>query len=144
MGVHMKSFAFLSGATVLAALASPTSAYAQSANDAVGTWRHPENGSLIRMYECGSNLCGSIAKVTDGQKVDHKNPNKAKRGRPIIGLTILRARKSGAKKWSGSLYNRKDGKTYSGTVTVISKNALTLSGCAYGVFCKTATWSRVR
>lgn len=140
----MKTLAGLAAAAIFTALALLTPAFAQSANDAVGTWRHPGNGSLIRMYKCGPNLCGSIAKVTDGQKFDHKNPNKAKRGRRIIGLTILRARKIGAKKWSGSLYNRMDGKTYSGTVTVISKNALSLSGCAYGVFCKTATWSRVR
>lgn len=117
---------------------------AQSADDAVGTWRHPDNGSHIRMYKCGPNLCGSIAKVTDGQKYDSKNPLKAKRKRSIIGLTILRARKTGAKKWSGSLYNRHDGKTYSGTVQVLGKNALVLSGCAYGVFCKSANWTRVR
>lgn len=117
---------------------------AQSANDAVGTWRHPENGAHIRMYKCGPNLCGSLAKVTDGQKYDTKNPIKTRRKRAIVGLTILRARKTGAKRWSGSLYNRHDGKTYSGTVIVKSKNALTLSGCAYGVFCKTATWTRVR
>jgi len=140
----MKSLAGLVAFAVITIFTPFTPAFAQSANDAVGTWRHPGNGSLIRMYKCGPNLCGSIAKVTDGQKIDSKNPNKAKRRRAIIGLTILRARKTGAKKWSGSLYNRKDGKTYSGSVIVISKNALSLSGCAYGVFCKTATWTRVR
>ena len=137
----------LTAALVLAApllLLSPDIAQAQSANDAVGMWRHPGNGTLIRMYKCSTYLCGSIAKVKDGQKYDHKNPNKTKRRRPIIGLTILRARKTGAKQWSGSLYSRKDGKTYSGTVIVKSKTALSLSGCAYGVFCKTVTWKRVR
>lgn len=142
---QLKSPAGLAAASLFTMFAMVSSAaHAQSANDAVGTWRHPDNGSYVRMYKCGPNLCGSIAKVNDGQKVDYKNPNKARRGRAIIGLTILRARKTGAKKWSGSLYNRKDGKTYSGTVNVMSKNALSLSGCAYGVFCKTATWSRVR
>ncbi len=96
------------------------------------------------MYKCGAFLCGSIARIKDRQKYDSNNPNKAKRKRPIIGMIILRARKTGAKTWSGSLYNRKDGKTYSGTVYVNSRNSLSLSGCSYGVFCKTATWSRVR
>ena len=139
----MTRFAGLAAAALTLAL-TPQTAAAQSAEDAVGTWRHPENGSHIRMYKCGSNLCGSIAKVKDGQKYDTKNPIQSKRKRSIIGMTILRARKTGAKKWSGSLYNRKDGKTYSGTVTVMSRNSLSLSGCAFGVFCKTATWSRVR
>lgn len=128
----------------LVIMSSASVSYAQSANDAVGTWRNPENGSHIRMYKCGAYLCGSLAKVRDGQRFDHKNPNKARRRRPIVGLTILRARKTGPKTWSGSLYNRKDGKTYSGTVFVQSKNTLTLSGCAFGLFCKTATWSRIR
>lgn len=131
-------------AAILAVLFSTQPLYAQSADDAVGTWKHPENGSHIRLYKCGSNLCGSIAKVTDGQKFDLKNPNKAKRKRSIIGMTILHARKTGAHTWSGSLYNRKDGKTYSGTVIVKSHNALSLSGCAYSIFCKTTTWKRVR
>lgn len=132
----------LIGASLLTICATAT--FAQSAEDAVGTWRHPETGSHIRMYKCGRFLCGSIAKVTDGQTFDSKNPNKAKRGRRVVGMTILRAKKTGSNSWSGSLYNRKDGKTYSGTVVVLNKNALSLSGCAYGVFCKTATWRRIR
>ena len=68
-------------------------------------------------------MCGKIVKVTDGQKTDDKNPDAAKRSRPIVGLVIMQgAKKTGANKWSGTLYNRADGKSYSGTVTVKSKN----------------------
>lgn len=129
---------------ILAVALHSAPAAAQSADDAVGTWRHPGNGSLIRLYKCGARLCGSIAKVTDGQKVDSKNPNPAKRKRSVIGMQILNAKRQGSNKWSGSLYNRTDGKTYSGSVTVKSKNSLTLSGCSLGIFCKSATWTRVR
>lgn len=131
----------LAAAAALAFTVSP--AFAQSADDAVGTWRDPGNDSLIRLYKCGSNLCGSIAKVTDGQKYDNKNPNPAKRKRSIVGLNIIHAKRAGLNTWSGSLYNRKDGNTYSGSVTVNSKNSLSLSGCSLGIFCKTTTWSRV-
>ena len=54
------------------------------------------------------------------------------------------AKKTGANKWSGTLYNRADGKEYSGTVTVKSKTELDLSGCVAAVFCKTTTFKRVK
>ena len=41
------------------------------------------------------------------EKTDDKNPDAAKRSRPIIGLVIMEgAKKTGANKWSGTLYNR--------------------------------------
>ena len=68
-------------------------------------------------------LCAKIVKVTDGQKTDDKNPDAAKKTRPIVGLVIMEgAKKSGDNKWAGTLYNRADGKSYSGTLTVKSKN----------------------
>ena len=127
----------------LALIGTAGGAAAQKAEDAFGTWRHPENGSHVKMYACGSSLCARIVKVTDGQKTDDKNPSAAKRSRPVVGMVIMSAKKTGANKWAGSLYNRTDGKTYSGTITVSSRSSLSLSGCSMGVFCKSTTWSRV-
>ncbi len=119
-------------------------ALAQSADDAVGTWRHPENGSHVQMYKCGDGLCAKIASVKDGQKTDDKNADAAKRSRPIVGLVIMSgAKKSGAAAWQGDLYDRASGKSYSGTVTVKSKSALDLTGCTMAILCKTVTWTRV-
>ena len=85
------------------------------------------------------------SRITDGQKTDDKNPDAAKRNRPIVGLVIMQgAKKTGDNKWSGTLYNRENGKSYSGTVTVKSKNELDLSGCVAAVLCKTVTWTRVK
>ena len=53
-------------------------------------------------------------------------------------------KKSGDNKWQGSLYNRENGKTYSGTITVKSKEAIDLSGCVAAVLCRTVTWTRVK
>ena len=121
-----------------------TVAYAQTAEDAFGVWLNPENQSHTEFYKCGAGLCAKIAKVTDGQKTDDKNPDAAKKSRPIVGLVIMEgAKKSGANTWSGTLYNRADGKSYSGTVTVKAKNSLDLSGCVALVVCRTTTWTRV-
>lgn len=131
--------AIASGVMLLA-----TGALAQTAEDVFGTWRHPENGSYVQMYKCGDGLCAKIVSVKDGQKTDDKNPDAAKRNRPIVGLVIMSgAKKSGAASWQGQLYDRSSGKTYSGTVTVKSKSQLDLTGCVAAVLCKTVAWSRV-
>jgi len=122
-----------------------TAVYAQTAEDAVGVWLNPENKSHTEFYKCGDGVCAKIVRVVDGQKTDDKNPDAAKKNRPIVGLIIMQgAKKSGPSKWSGSLYNRADGKTYSGTLTVKSKNEVDLSGCVAAVFCKTTTFTRVK
>jgi uncharacterized protein (DUF2147 family) len=131
------------GLVALSLAGAPASA--QKAEDAIGVWLHPENGSNVEFYKCGESVCGKIVKVVDGQKTDDKNPDAAKRNRPIVGLVIMQgAKKTGDNKWSGNLYNRENGSTYSGTVTVKSKNALDLSGCVAMVLCKTVTWTRVK
>jgi uncharacterized protein (DUF2147 family) len=143
----MTRMLLLAAAVLLLVLGSSCgTASAQSADDAFGVWLNPENGSNIEFYKCGGDaLCAKLTKVTDGQKTDDKNPDPAKRNQPIVGLVIMEnARRSGANKWSGSLYNRENGKSYSGTITVQSKDRLDLSGCVAGVFCRTVTWTRIK
>jgi uncharacterized protein (DUF2147 family) len=122
------------------------SACAQSAEDAFGLWLHPANGSNIEFYKCGGEgLCAKLTKVTDGQLTDDKNPDPARRGQPIIGLVIMEnAKRAGANKWSGTLYNRENGKTYSGTITVRTRDSVDLSGCVAAVLCRSVTWTRIR
>lgn len=127
----------------LVLLTAPRIASAQIAEDAFGTWLHPDNGSHVSLYACGKRLCARIVKITDTQKVDDKNPDVTKRERAIVGMVIMSARKSGPNKWTGSLYDRSDGKTYSGTITVSSRSTLSLAGCSMGVFCKSTSWTRV-
>ena len=133
-------------AGMLALAATCGSVAAQSADDAFGLWLNPDNGSNIEFYKCSSDgLCARIAKVTDGQKADDKNPDPAKRSQPIVGLVIMEnAKKSGANKWAATLYNRENGNSYSGTVTVKSKDAVDLSGCVAAVLCRTVTWTRIK
>ena len=54
------------------------------------------------------------------------------------------AKKAGAGTWNGTIYNRENGKSYSGTVTVRGRDALDLSGCVAVVLCRTATWTRIK
>ena len=139
--MHHRLAALVTAATVML----PGALHAQTAEDAFGIWRHPENGSHVEMYKCGENLCAKVVKVVDAQKTDDKNPDASRRNRPIVGLVIMSgAKKTAANSWAGSIYNRADGGTYSGTVTVKSKDALDLAGCTAVILCKTLTWTRVK
>jgi uncharacterized protein (DUF2147 family) len=140
----MKRTATVATTLLLGLLMAGGPALAQTAEDAFGVWLNPENQSNVEFYRCGEGLCAKITKVSDGQKTDDKNPDAAKRNRPVVGLVIMEgAKKSGANTWTGTLYNRADGKSYSGTVTVKAKNSLDLSGCVALVVCRTTTWTRV-
>ncbi len=68
-----------------AVLALAAAAYAQAAEDAFGVWENPENKSHTQFYKCGDGVCAKIIRVVDGQKTDDKNPDPAKRNRPIEG-----------------------------------------------------------
>ena len=133
----------MAGLAAFALIATPV--LAQTADDAVGVWENPENKSHTEFYKCGDGVCAKIVKVVDGQKIDDKNPDPVKRSRAVVGLVIMQgAKKTGPNKWAGTLYNRADGKSYSGTLTVKSKNSVDLSGCVAAVFCKTTTFTRVK
>ena len=121
-------------------------AVAQTADDAFGVWLNPENQSNVEFYKCdGDSLCAKIVKIADGQQTDDKNPDPAKRSRSIVGLVIMEgAKRTAANKWSGTLYNRADGKSYSGTIVVKDRSSLELSGCVAIVLCRTTTWTRLQ
>jgi uncharacterized protein (DUF2147 family) len=120
-------------------------AEAQTAEDAFGTWRHPDNGSHISVFKCGQGLCAKIVKVTDPSRTDVNNPDPKLRSRPVVGIMLMSgATKSGENTWSGKLYNTQDGQIYNGSITVIDKSHLKLEGCVLGgLVCQGPTWTRV-
>lgn len=124
--------------TMLASLALPV--HAQDAN---GTWLTASGETRVRIAPCGGNVCGTIVWTKNTGAKDDNNPNAALKNRSLVGVNMIQMKPAGDKKWSGSLYNPQDGKTYSGTLTQNDANSLSLSGCVAGIFCKSQTWTRV-
>lgn len=124
-------------AFALAALSLPA-----SAQDANGTWLTASGETRVRIAPCGANICGTIIWVAKPAK-DENNPNAALKSRNVVGINMITMKAAGDKKWSGTLYNYTDGKTYSGTLTQNDANSLSLSGCVAGVFCRSQVWTRV-
>ncbi len=126
-------------------IAGNATAFAQSDEDALGIWRHPDNGSHIQIYKCGPSMCAKVVKVQDPSRKDIHNPNPALRNRPIVGIIIMHGgKKIGPGKWSGRLYNTLDGQTYNGTLSILNHNQLKLEGCVLGgLICDSRIWTRV-
>ncbi len=114
-----------------------------SAQDATGTWLTASGETRVRIAPCGANVCGTIVWTKNAGQKDENNPNAALKNRSVVGINMISMKPDGNRKWSGSLYNPQDGKTYSGSLTMNDSNSLSLSGCVAGIFCRSQTWTRV-
>ncbi|KQQ31321.1 hypothetical protein ASF53_00980 [Methylobacterium sp. Leaf123] len=130
-------------AAALLLAVSGTSALAQKASDLSGMWQTETAGSTVRIARCGGGYCGVIAS-TAGGGLDTQNPDPALRSRKLVGVQIMQAGTPSGDGFEGSLYNPKDGKTYSGSVTPKGPDTIEVAGCVLSVLCKRQTWRRVR
>jgi uncharacterized protein (DUF2147 family) len=121
------------------------------AGDPRGTWTTENGKAKVSIVSCGGAICGNIIALaepndpaTGKPKTDNNNPDTAKRSRPVVGVQIVIDMKPDtADKWKGQVYNAEDGKTYSGSITLVDAKTLTLQGCALGgLICKNQTWTR--
>ena len=112
------------------------------AADPTGVWLTADQSAKIRVEHCPDGYWGSI----DWEKqpgTDSKNPDPSKRGRPLLGTPILMSMKSSAaNKWSGKVYNPKEGSYYDVSIILEDPSRLRLEGCML-IFCGGETWTRV-
>lgn len=126
-------------------------AWAQTASNPTGIWLAQAGDAKIRVNPCGASLCGTIAWLKDPidpatgkPQVDNENANPALAKRPIIGINIFKGMKSVThKKWSGTIYNADNGKSYSSDVIVAGPRKLEVRGCVLSVLCGGETWTKI-
>jgi uncharacterized protein (DUF2147 family) len=140
----MNRFSMPLAALTFAAVASVPALAA----DPTGMWLSQDGDVKMKVAHCGDAICGTIAWLKnpndDGgkPKLDKNNPDAGKRGRSIVGTSVILPMKAdGADKWSGQIYNAEDGKTYSGSFALAGPNKGDLKGCV-AIICKTKTWTR--
>lgn len=137
--------------TVAAAIAMLTISNCALAAEAEGTWVSDDGGLKVRLSDCGGKLCGKVVwlgepidEATGRPKTDKRNPDPAKRGRPLIGLKVVNDMKpNGPNTWSGTIYNADDGNIYQAHLKIEDEHTAHLQGCVLGVLCKSRTWQRV-
>jgi len=113
------------------------------AQDAVGTWLVEDKTAVIKVETCEVGLCGAIGWAqTSG--TDKNNADPKLRTRNIVGLRFITMKAAGKNRWEGEIYNAKDGKTYSGNLTLADANTLKIQGCVMGFLCGGETWTRTK
>lgn len=133
-------------------------AYAAGPDDVLGVWYNQEKDAKIEIIKCGDRYCGKIvwlkepeypAGSTEGvpgtQKLDHNNPDKELRKRPVMGLQIMHGfTHAGENRWKdGKIYDPKNGKTYSAKIKLVSPQQLDLRGyIGISLLGRTAVWTR--
>lgn len=136
---------------IIALATSPVSLLSQSNEqkkpDAIlGEWTNPAKDAKFEIYKKGDVYFGKIIWGTGGDTKDAKNPDPKLRSRDLVGLTILSDFTfDGDDQWEdGTIYDPKDGKTYSCVLTLVSSDKLDVRGfLGISLFGRTETWTRI-
>ncbi len=139
-------------------LCMAASSFAAGPDDILGVWLNQEKDAHIEIFKCGEKYCGKVVWLKDPNypldskegipgtpKLDHKNSNPELRKVPVIGLQIVHDFVFiGDNLWkNGKVYDPKNGKTYSGKMTLVSPNELHLRGfIGISLIGRTAVWTR--
>jgi uncharacterized protein (DUF2147 family) len=119
----------------VAALALGLTAAPAFAADPTGTWQSTTGESRYKVSYCGNGkqLCAKLTWLRDDAKTEE---NLALLGRYVVKGAVA----TDDNQWEGAL--KYQGDTYAGSVTMVSSNAMKLSGCK-GIFCKTMKFNRL-
>jgi uncharacterized protein (DUF2147 family) len=120
-------------AALFAALSTaPTLALAASASP-VGQWQVTTGEARYAVSNCGGGLCAKLVWLRSDARTDD---NLA-----LLNHYVVRGAKAkGDGRWTGSL--TMNGNSYAGTMTLVSKNYMTLKGCS-GMLCQTYQFTRI-
>lgn len=120
---------------------------AQSKGDVIiGEWINQKKDAKFLIYKLEDKYFGKVIWGTGDQKKDYKNPNPKLRDREVIGLVILNNFVfDGDDTWEeGTIYDPREGKTYSCKLTLKGKNQLNVRGfIGISMFGRTDVWTKI-
>ena len=123
-------------------LLTAATAFGAGPAEIIGVWKTDGGDSRLELFRCGNKICGKIVWLKapsyidsmDGPvgktKVDRKNPDKALRNRPILGLQVMKELTAkGDNRWeSGICYDPESGKSYKCKMQLVAPGKLKLRG----------------
>lgn len=121
------------------------SASAQTNADAIlGEWMAPTKDARIQIYKTNNRYFGKVTWGTGGSGTDDHNPDPTLRKRAVIGLDILKNFVFDEDEWNeGTVYDPREGKTYSCKLTLDGENKLNMRGyIGISLLGRTETWTR--
>lgn len=139
--------------TIIASLTlllfSSISLYAQKADAILGVWNNTEKDGRIEIYKKGDKYFGKIVWLKEPTengkpKTDDNNPKQSLQNKPILGLEILDGFTYEDGSWeNGTIYDPKNGKTYSCVMSLKNPNVLEVRGyIGVSLFGRTVEWTR--
>jgi uncharacterized protein (DUF2147 family) len=130
------------------AMALQTQLFAQTQGDAIlGEWMSAKKDTRFLIYKQGAKYYGKILWGSSGETKDTKNPDEKLRSRELVGLTMLNDFVfDGDDTWKdGTIYDPREGKTYSCKITLKSTDQLNVRGfVGISMFGRTEVWSRIK
>ena len=124
--------------------------YSQSYN-IEGDWYTENNNAIIKIYKDGNTLSGKITWIktpndeNGNPKTDPENPDEKLKSRKRLGMIMMyNFSYDEEEQWDdGEIYDPESGNTYSGIITMTSKNKLDLRGfVGISWFGRTSQWTR--
>lgn len=112
--------------TVASACAQPF-----APDEITGVWWSPKKDARIELYRSGQNVMGRVVWAVPERRdqVDVRNPDRALRGRRIVGSTIFSNFVYADGRWvAGKVYDPDSGRTYSCTMELLDANTLSIHG----------------
>ncbi|RZS98084.1 DUF2147 domain-containing protein [Cecembia calidifontis] len=122
---------------------------AQKATSIIGKWYNTEKDAIIEIFEERGKFFGRVVwlkePLENGRPVlDSNNADRTKRNNPIIGLKLLENFEFKAGIWeNGTIYDPRNGKTYSSTIRQKSERVLEVRGfIGLSLIGRTVEWTR--
>ncbi len=124
--------------------------FAQEGDAIVGKWYNTEKDAQVEIFKEGNKYAGKIVWLQEPTengkpKVDKNNSDQSKRSRPIMGMRLLNGFEYKGGTWeNGTIYDPKNGKTYSCTIKKKDSNTLEVRGyVGISLIGRTVEWTKV-
>ncbi len=123
------------------------------ADDVLGVWLNEDKDAHIEVYKQDDLFYGKIIWLKDPideetgkPKLDDENPDEALQSRPVLGLLLLKDFEFDEDEWEdGTIYDPKNGNTYSCYMKLLSEDELKIRGyVGITLFGRTTYWTRVK
>ncbi len=131
---------------LLSAAFRPVFPAAPPAADAiVGRWLTADKSGIIQIAAQTGTFTGKIVGPVTPARLDDNNPDPTLRKRPLLGVLLLQGFRYTDGAWEdGTIYDPRNGKTYSCVLRLKSANALEVRGyVGISLLGRTEIWTRV-
>lgn len=133
---------------ILILLLAGPAVFAQTKGDAIlGIWLSEKKDTRFEIFRQNDRYFGKIQWGTGSATKDIKNPDSKLRSRDVVGLVIINNLQfDGNKEWGdGTIYDPREGKTYSCKVILRSPDQLSVRGyMGISLFGRSETWTKVK